>query len=92
MIDQIDNTAIYYTIVGSVQRTHSLYNDVIHQSSQCYILVSRLSPLLHFSQIMVQNDGRKHSVPVVDKVDHYLPWNTELDLNEYYTDIDRKYY
>ena len=44
---------------------------------------------LHFT---VQFDGRKHSVPVVERVAHSVPWNAELDLNDYYAEVDKKYY
>ena len=46
----------------------------------------------YFYFFLLKADGRKHQVPVVDRVTHCVPWNAELDLNDYYTEIDKKYY
>lgn len=40
----------------------------------------------------LQVDGKKHSVPSGDKVSHYVPWNKEMDLTEYHSEMDKKYF
>lgn len=39
-----------------------------------------------------QADGKKHPIPVGDKVTHYVPWNKEMDLTDYYTEMDKQFY
>lgn len=39
-----------------------------------------------------QIDGKKKIVPQRSSVKHGVAWNQEMDLHDYYTDIDRKYY
>ena len=46
----------------------------------------------HLSFIVPKVDGKKHPIPQFTGVSHYAPWNQEIDLIEYHTEIDRKFY
>jgi len=37
-------------------------------------------------------DGKKHTIPVGTTVSHYVPWNKEMDLKDYYTEMDRQFF
>ena len=41
---------------------------------------------------LIQVDGKRHSLPEAAKAKHEVPWNKEVDLNDYYTAMDKRYY
>lgn len=45
-----------------------------------------------FCVLNQQIDGKKKPIPRGTSVKHGVAWNQEMDLNDYYTDIDRKFY
>jgi hypothetical protein len=37
-------------------------------------------------------DGKKHVIPKDERVKHYSPWNNEVDLKDFYAEMDRRFY